>query len=129
MYTYRNSKQRTKILELLQNTNTHPTAQSLYDSMKSEYPHLSLGTIYRNLNILEKTGKIQKLQYGSTFDRFDAKMDPHYHFICRSCGRIYDLPLSPMKSIEAAAAKVTEHSIDSHTVDFFGVCSDCSKDS
>jgi len=122
---YRRSKQRTRILELLNGTKKHPTAQLIYEQLKPDFPHLSLGTVYRNLNILVETGALRKLHYGSAFDRYDARMDPHYHFICSSCDRVYDLPLPPVKSLETKASEITEHTIYSHKVDFFGICRWC----
>ena len=55
---YRKSKQRQKILEILKSTEMHPTATWIYDQLKKEYPSLSLGNVYRNLNILVEQGSI-----------------------------------------------------------------------
>jgi Fur family transcriptional regulator, peroxide stress response regulator len=64
-----------------------------YDRMKQEFKNLSMGTVYRNLSILMDQGLINKIDFGSTFDRFDANVQPHYHFVCEQCGRIFDLEL------------------------------------
>ncbi len=66
----RQSKQRNRILELLRSTEIHPTADWLYNQLKSEFPKLSLGTVYRNLSILEGQSLVKKIHFGSTFDRF-----------------------------------------------------------
>jgi Fe2+ or Zn2+ uptake regulation protein len=58
---YRKSRQRDRILEILQNTKSHPTADTIYLMLKEEFPDLSLGNVYRNLNILVETGMIQRL--------------------------------------------------------------------
>ena len=80
MKKIRNSKQRNRILELLKGTTSHPTANWIYNELKDEFPHLSMGTVYRNLNILDDLGLVKRLNFGSTFDRFDAQLDKHCPF-------------------------------------------------
>ncbi len=122
---YRKSKQREYILEYLRSTDSHPTAQTIYDEIRPEFPNLSLGTVYRNLNILVEQGKINRLQHGSTFDRYDADIYEHYHFICDRCGRVFDLQIEPGEDLEGAAEQASGHRVDGHKIDFFGICRDC----
>lgn len=125
---FRKSKQRDRILELLKSTTSHPTAQEIYDQLRPDFPHLSLGTVYRNLNILVEQGQILRLQNGSTFDRYDGNTTAHYHFICTVCKRVYDLPMSPFCDLEEIASQQSAHAIRSHQLDFFGVCAHCRKE-
>ena len=90
---YKRSRQRERLLELLTSTGAHPTAGWLYDRLKKEFPDLSMGTVYRNLNILMEQDLVRKIDFGSTFDRFEARTDPHYHFICERCGSVSDLSM------------------------------------
>ncbi len=92
---YRKSKQRQKILGILKSTKSHPPASWIYDKLKPEFPSLGLGNVYRNLSILVERGCLQELKFGSTFDRYDGKVNPHYHFICESCGAIKDIEMEP----------------------------------
>lgn len=124
---FRNSRQRSRILELLKSTTAHPTAQEIYDYIREDFPNLSLGTVYRNLNILVEQGEIMRLQNGSTFDRYDGITSSHYHFICTACSRVYDMPIEPFSDIEKIADQQSNHSIRSHRVDFYGVCESCRK--
>ena len=125
MRRVRKSRQRERILEYLRSSGAHPTAQKIYEDILPEFPSLSLGTVYRNLGILEEQGQVRKLQYGSTFDRYDADTDSHYHFICRRCGGIYDLPVGRELDIEHIVAEYVEHRIEDHEVDFYGICVSC----
>jgi len=122
---YRNSKQRKSILELLKSTKTHPTALWLYDRLRENYPSVSQGTVYRNLSILAEQGQIQVLRSGSTFDRFDADISLHYHVICRSCGRVDDVEMRAESDREKAAARASGYLVQSHRLDFFGICPEC----
>lgn len=122
---YRKSRQREYILDFLRSTDIHPTAQMIYDGIRDEFPNLSIGTVYRNLNILVEQGKAKRLQYGSTFDRYDADLEEHYHFICTQCGRIYDLQIEPKEDLEQIARESSGHHVHSHKIDFFGICKNC----
>ncbi len=66
--TYKKSRQREKILELLKSTGSHPTADWIYEKLKAEFPNLSMSTVYRNLNILIEQELIKKIDFGSAYD-------------------------------------------------------------
>lgn len=122
---YRNTKQRTRILEVLSGTDTHPTASWLYDQLKPEFPSLSLGTVYRNLGILEEQGMVKKIVFGSTFDRYDAKIEPHTHFICNQCGHVYDMSDQDNDEIIECVSKNTKHHIREVVMNYYGICEEC----
>jgi Fur family peroxide stress response transcriptional regulator len=124
---YRQSKQRDRLLSLLRATDLHPTADWLYDKLKKEFPRLSLGTVYRNLGILIQQGLVKKLHYGSTFDRFEAKITPHCHLICERCGRISDFDMPAHADLNAEASALTSFSVAYHKIEFFGQCAKCQK--
>jgi len=112
---------------LLSGTGTHPTAGWLYDRMKKEFPDLSMGTVYRNLNILNEQGLVRKIDFGSTFDRFEAKTVAHYHFICERCGSVSDLPLPVDDKLNERVSASTGFKARRHRIEFYGVCDRCAK--
>ncbi len=122
---YKNSKQRERIFQVLCSTNSHPTADWIYTKLKPEIPNLSLGTVYRNLRILMEQGKIYRLENGSSFDRFDADLHPHYHFICKLCHQVMDVELPHNNILNSEAARVTGFQVDDHRIDFTGICKEC----
>ncbi len=125
--TFRKSQQRDRILELLRTTDRHPTADWVYGKLKKEFPKLSLGTVYRNLSMLVELGQVKKIHFGSTFDRFEANVTPHYHLICEKCKIITDIELPIYKEINERIKKLTDFKINHHIVEFFGVCAKCNK--
>ncbi len=122
---YRKSYQREKILELLRGTKTHPTADWIYQKLKDDLPDLSLGTVYRNLKVLAKQGQIQKLPFGSTYDRFDGNAAPHYHIVCQRCGSVHDLEMPEIEDLNRRAEESSSFTVTHHRVDFFGICQKC----
>lgn len=95
--------------------------------MKGEFPNLSMGTVYRNLNILIEQELIKRIDFGSTFDRFDANTGPHYHFICERCGAILDLELPVDEALNERVTEATHHNAQRHRIEFFGICERCQK--
>jgi Fur family peroxide stress response transcriptional regulator len=124
---YRKSRQRNRIMELLRTTGRHPSADWIYDQLKNEFPNLSMGTVYRNLSILIEQGAIRKIDFGSTFDRFDAKTEPHYHFICERCGAISDLALPVDDALNERVRRSTPFEVRRHRIEFYGICDQCAK--
>ncbi len=120
---YKRSKQRDAIFENLQGRTDHPTAQDVHRSLVEEFPTLSLGTVYRNLNILVDQQLIRRLDLGGGTDRFEARTDPHYHFICLDTGEVIDLDLKRSPGLEAAVKEQTGFEVQYHRIDFFGSCS------
>ena len=125
------SRQRESIKEYLASTCEHPTADTVYLHVKQEYPNISLGTVYRNLNLLAELGEAVKIttEYGG--DRFDGRTQPHYHFCCKHCGRVMDLglELEDMSDINKEASKNFDGIIENHSMMFYGTCNDCIKKS
>ncbi len=124
---HRKSRKRDRILELLKSTDKHPSADWIYDKLKREFPELSIATVYRNLNFLFEEGLIKKIDSGSSFDRFEANADQHYHFTCKQCGKIIDLPVPVDNTLHEIVNSNTSNIAHSHTIDFFGLCEECNK--
>jgi len=90
--TMRYSRQRERIYQYLTETEEHPTAEMIYRDLREEMPELSLGTVYRNLKLLEELGKIQRVTSLNSNERYDAICEEHVHFLCQKCGALRDLP-------------------------------------
>jgi Fur family transcriptional regulator, peroxide stress response regulator len=122
---FRRSAQRERILALLRSTDAHPTANWLFGKLKKEFPNLSIGTIYRNIGILVQQGLIGRIAFGSTFDRLDANVTEHYHFICETCGAIIDLKLPVERGLNRQVPAAEGYEVRRHTVEFYGQCPKC----
>lgn len=127
MGTLKYSRQRASIKEYLMSTADHPTADTVYLHVRKEFPRISLGTVYRNLNLLADMGEAVKITTPHGGDRFDGCTDPHYHVVCTSCGKVFDLKLDStyMEEINQLADKYFHGNIDSHTTLFYGTCQEC----
>ena len=125
MEKHRITNQRRVILEELQKLATHTTAADLYKIVRRQLPRISLGTIYRNLELLIRSGTIRKIDNGSKKARFDGDMSNHYHVRCHQCGRVDDLPGSPRIELSRKIQGHNGWDIAEHRIEFVGVCPDC----
>lgn len=94
MATLKYSRQRESIKEYLSSTYEHPTADTVYLNVKQEFPNISLGTVYRNLNLLAEIGEAIKISTPNGGDRFDGRTIPHYHFVVPVVAELWILTLN-----------------------------------
>ena len=119
--------QRKKIMEVVNEGNTHPSADEIYERVRSFLPRISLGTVYRNLEVLSKMGKIQKLELSGSLKRFDWNPKKHYHIRCVRCDRVDDAPLAPLNQLEDELYEATVFQIIGHNLEFTGLCPECTR--
>jgi len=118
------TKQRRVILEEINRAPKHPSAYEIYEQVRRRLPRVSLGTIYRNLEILSGHGLIRKLEISGSQRRYDGDTDVHSHVRCVKCGRLDDLTVEPTIRFEGATGG---YQIVGHRVELLGICPDCVK--
>ena len=123
----RTTQQRTIILEELRNRKDHPSADEIFSRVKKRLPRISLGTVYRNLEILSQLGEIQELKLSGSLKRYDWNPNKHYHIRCVNCDRVDDAPIAPLNQIEDDLYQATVFEIIGHNLEFTGLCPDCTK--
>ena len=119
-------RKRNAVLQCLRESKEHPSAETLFAILKPQIPDLSLGTVYRNLNLFKQQGlAITVATVGGT-ERFDGNTLPHVHFICNDCGAVIDLDdMSVPASLIQAAATCCGGSVTGCQLSFHGQCREC----
>jgi len=116
--------QRQAIFRALHTSSVHPTADTVYDTVRAEMPTISLRTVYQTLNDLTAMGELQVADLGTGSARFDPNTRPHHHLVCTSCGRIDDLDADfPGVSIPTDNALGFE--VTTTEIVFRGRCREC----
>ncbi len=121
------TKQRQVILEELRKLNTHPSADEIYKVVRRRLLRISLGTVYRNLEVLAQMGEIQKLELSVSLKRYDWDTNKHYHIRCVRCNRVDNVPIAPLNQLEDELYGATVFEIIGHNLEFTGLCPECSK--
>jgi len=125
--TVKFSRQREAIKEYIFHTKEHPTADIIYMNIKEQYPNISLGTVYRNLNFLLEQGEIIKVDCGDGCDHFDGNIEPHYHFVCTQCHKLVDLDMKSIHEINDIANEGFDGEIEGNVTYFYGICGECNQ--
>ncbi len=124
--THRKTIQREVILEELRKVTSHPTVDTIYEMVRRRLPRISLGTVYRNLEVLAEQDEILKLNIDGAKMRFDGNTSVHCHIRCVFCGRVDDLPVKPVVTLEELNSS-SGYEILGHKVIFYGKCPECQK--
>jgi Fur family peroxide stress response transcriptional regulator len=123
--TRRKTRQLEVVWREVAGDNSHPTADQIYQRVRRHIPNISLGTVYRNLRKLVAEGKLHVLTLGRT-QHFDPLVDSHQHFICQTCGRVYDILVGNDEEMLPAFLPQGGFTVTSHRLSFFGECKSCS---
>lgn len=119
------TKQRELIKNAIMESNTHPTADELFQKIRIQLPTISLATVYRNLNMLASDGIIRKIEMPDMPDRFDWRMTVHDHLYCEKCGKVFDFTLS--SALDKQIEEVSGMQVKQYNLIAKGICSDCMK--
>jgi len=120
----RQTRQRRLVYEAVAATDTHPTAECVYNQVRRAIPRVSLGTVYRNLQLLVADGRLKAWSRGRT-TRYDADVNPHDHFVCLGCGLLLDIERAPEAISSEKRLRSRGHRIENRILEFIGVCRSC----
>jgi Fur family peroxide stress response transcriptional regulator len=116
--------QRFAVLDYLVCSEIHPTAEQIMADLNEHFPRASRATVYNTLNTLRDAGLVYEVFMDDAVARYDANLDPHHHFLCRSCGKLEDVPFDAVNEISHLELK-SGYSIEVCSVVMRGVCADC----
>ncbi|MBE5738624.1 MAG: transcriptional repressor [Clostridiales bacterium] len=122
------SRQREIVLDILQKSYSHPTAEEVFTEARKVDSNISLGTVYRNLELLCSDRVIEKIPTPISKDRFDLKKSKHNHAICERCGKVLDFESKvDLQSIKSEIEKDSGFEIIQDEIRVIGICSECNK--
>jgi Fe2+ or Zn2+ uptake regulation protein len=123
----RDTRQRALVYEIVAASLEHPTAEWVYARARRRIPRISLGTVYRNLQVLAREGRIRALDAWGKTTRYDADLSAHHHFVCTGCGAIRDVPKPPEEDERLRQLfAIPDFTITGHRLEFEGRCAHCS---
>ena len=119
--------QRLAVYQELAKSEEHPSADTLWRSVKEIFPNISLDTVHRTLLTLVEIGAAFVVEGSGDSKRFDGNMETHQHFKCIKCKRVFDFHYEPFDNIEAPASIEEKFTVLRKTVYFEGICESCRK--
>ena len=120
----RNTKQKEIIKNIITNADGHYSADEIYQMALKVDNNIGRATVFRNLKALAENNEIGYLQMIDGPDCYESLKEPHYHFKCKKCNKLFDIDVSYMEEINK---HISKHEVDSHVIIFTGTCDDCLK--
>ena len=121
--------QRQAVLEILATSDTHPTADQIYERVRVDFPMTSRATIYKTLSLAKEIGVVMELEFSQDSNRYDGRRPyPHTHLICTKCRQVMDAEDIEIRVLKRQIIRKTGYRIINHRIDFFGICPDCQKE-
>lgn len=118
--------QRLAIARILALSEGHPGIETIHSQLQRDFPTMSLATVYRNVMLLKSLGQVLELGFPDGSNRYDGNRPfPHPHVICSKCKKIIDPDIEAVKDVTQEVADKTGFDIQTHRLDFFGLCGDC----
>ena len=121
---YRTTRQSRLILDIVRSRRDHLTADQIYMEARSADAHISRGTVYRNLEKLSQAGELLHVKVPGA-DRFDSRLDAHYHLICTDCGAVFDAPVDYQTDLDREVWEKSGFHVKRHRTVFEGLCHAC----
>ncbi|MFC1556063.1 Fur family transcriptional regulator [candidate division KSB1 bacterium] len=119
--------QRVSIYKIIARSEQHPTAEIIYNTVKKEFPNISLDTVHRTLMTFNEIGLLNVVEgYGSP-RRFDPNTQIHHHLICEQCGKIIDFTNKNFDNLQIPEELLKDFSINRKRVILSGICGKCQK--
>jgi Fur family transcriptional regulator, peroxide stress response regulator len=126
---FRITPQRLVVLRTLSASDDHPTAEQIFEKVKTDFPTTSLATIYKTIALLKSLDEVLELGFPDGSNRYDGnKPFLHPHVVCTRCRKIVDPELISLDELKDEIGKKTGFRIDYHRLDFFGLCRECQED-
>ena len=121
----RQTPQRLAIFEALAARSDHPSANTVYNSVREKMPRISFDTVNRTLVKFVEIGAAYTVGGSGGAKRYDANFRPHQHFKCIKCKRIVDFQHEPFNNIEVPSELSGKFTILKSTVYIEGLCDIC----
>jgi Fe2+ or Zn2+ uptake regulation protein len=123
------TRPRRVILDVVRETESHPTAEWVHRMVRRRLPRVSLGTVYRNLRLLVAQGLVKELP--GPHARFDGNLSEHHHCTCLGCGHISDVPGAAIdphaRALRGRVSARSGFSVTHHRIEFYGRCAECQR--
>lgn len=122
------SRQREEILNIIKESDKHPSAEVIYEEARKKLPNISLGTVYRNLNFLVESGMIKQIKGLDEKDRFDKTLKDHGHLLCDACKTVYDADDALIDALKENIQTKTGFVTKNYNIVVTGICHECQKE-
>lgn len=125
----RNTRQRTAVVELMQDMDKFASAKSIYEKLEDRGEKVGLTTVYRTLQSLAEIEAVDVLHMasGETLYRACQTDAHHHHLVCTECGKAEEIAGGPVEKWAHDVAKQYGFEVTGHDAEIYGLCVECQK--
>lgn len=114
--------QRLQIIAYLEENRVHPSVEMIFNSLKNLIPTLSRTTVYNTMKLFQSVSLVKPILSENNEIHYEFNMEPHAHFECTECGKIYDV----FEEFEFIKDRIVDgHKVTEHQISLKGICSKC----
>ena len=125
---FKKTPARSIIIEFLSNSKSPVDVEQIISFLRSKKLNTNKVTVYRIIELLLQNGIVERLEFGEGKYRYEFKTNHHHHhLVCTSCGRVQDVEANVVEKLENEIQKNKNFKVQSHSMEFFGLCSACQK--
>lgn len=117
--------QREVVLQVIRDTEQHPTAGEIFEAARKRLPGISYATVYNSLRFLREAGLVREISFGDSASRYDREVERHDHAICTNCGKLVDFNLPEAAGLLRVAARKSQFKPESVQLTLLGLCPEC----
>lgn len=121
----RNTVQKKLIVDALKRLNCHASAGMILRELQDTNPEIGRATVFRVLSAMADDGELQRIKFTDDDDRFDVTVSPHYHIVCRECGRVDDVRFDEEPELEDHIRDCAGFLVENITIELKGLCRTC----
>lgn len=127
---YKYTNQRAEVYNVfLKHPDDHLSAEDVFEYVSKEFPEIGIATVYRTLMLFEELKILYKISFDDGVVRYEIKNSEskhrHHHLICLSCGKVTEVKIDLLDSLEDEIEKDEKFKIVDHNLKFYGYCKNC----
>lgn len=123
---YRLTPQRMMVLEAIENSSDHISAEEIHDRARQQYPYINISTVYRTLELLKEKGLVAETDLGGgRYLYHPVGKAQHHHLVCRKCGHVTDIDISVLDKLRDELKSLYAFDADLEHIALFGTCKSC----
>jgi Fur family transcriptional regulator, peroxide stress response regulator len=119
--------QRLAIIRALLRSAEHPRADTVYEMVRREHPHISLATVHRTLETLCEIGEARKVTMLHDSARYDGNLAPHHHVVCVKCRRVRDIEIPELEQLLRGRAAIGDFKVLGSSLEIQALCAECER--
>lgn len=122
---YKLTPPRLAVLQVVEEDCDHLNTGEIFRRAQAIQPGVGLATVYRALEIFTELGIVRPITLGDGPPTYIRAEGGHHHLVCSACGTVIEFDQCSSGTLAQELADRYDFHIQSHLLEFYGLCADC----